>query len=180
MPREPAVQLLQLFYDATGPNAVHVSERSPPERWEPDPEYRPNVAIPRGPKNSLLETARGLIDHRQHAAFDDLGGWNLATLATDDFIDGLVHRAFLSGFIISVQALTTLAARSARLDDVPHRLRRSHAVAERLEQHLADLSADVDSHFVEQRHGPHGEAEVDERLIHRFYRGAFVEQTAGF
>ena len=63
-----------------GANAVHVAERPAAEGREPDPEHRPDVAVTRRTQNAFLEAPRRLVDHRQHAALDDLLAIQLPTL----------------------------------------------------------------------------------------------------
>ena len=68
-------EIFQLSYDVIGSNAVDITEGAATERRETDAEDRADVAIARRSKNSLLETSRRLVDHRQHAPIDDLSSF---------------------------------------------------------------------------------------------------------
>src|SRR6185503_4823858 len=127
-------------------------------------------------QNALLQTARGLVDHGEHAALNDLSGIDLAAHAANRLVNRLVDGALLPCLVVSVKALSTFAAGAAGGHDSSHRFGSRHTSAERLAQHHAHLAADVDADFVEECDGTHGKSEIDERAIDRVDGCAFIEQ----
>src|SRR5437867_12795687 len=70
--RKALIQRFHLAHDLCSSDGVDVSEGAAAEWREADAEHRADVAVPGRSQNSLLETAHGFVDHREHAAIHDL------------------------------------------------------------------------------------------------------------
>src|SRR6185295_10448668 len=62
---EASVEILEPLHHDVDPQRIHVPERTAAERRESNSKNRPDVAIARGPDDSVTQTARGLVEHRQ-------------------------------------------------------------------------------------------------------------------
>ena len=70
-PREPTMQVVEIS-TTRGLKGIDVAERAAPERREANAEHRADVTVARRAQNPILQTTRGLVHHREHAATLDL------------------------------------------------------------------------------------------------------------
>ena len=110
------VQRLELPHDLGGADGVDVAERPAAERREPDAEHRADVAVARRAHDALLETAHGLVDHRERAAALDFlrRQRGAARAGGQQRVHRLVHAALLAGGVVEVESLLRLPAEPAR------------------------------------------------------------------
>src|SRR6185503_2586329 len=66
--REAGIQIFQSLDHDLDAERIHVAEGSAAERWKADAEDRAHITVPRGLDDSVLQAARGFIEHRQHGS----------------------------------------------------------------------------------------------------------------
>src|SRR6478672_77982 len=68
---EPRVQILEALHYDLDAECVHVAEWSAAERWESNTKHRADVAVAWRLDDSIAETTRRFVEHRQYCALLD-------------------------------------------------------------------------------------------------------------
>src|ERR1039457_862962 len=119
-----SIEQLQLLYDRRRAQRIHVAVWPATEWWKTDAEHSSHVAVARLPHDSLLQAAHRLVHHGERAPALDLLLRQLHSPAParKELVDGPIHAALLSVFVVEIESLLSLPAEPTRGEHPAHRV----------------------------------------------------------